>query len=106
MQFPRELVDKKLSERPNVGDTFAERRNMDGKHRESKEQIFAEFFFCNKVLKVSIRRGNDSSVDVNRLQTTDSFKALLFDDAQHLRLHRKMEFSDFIEEDCALVREF
>ena len=39
-------------------------------------------------------------------ETTDAFKALLFDNSKHFRLNRQMEFTDLVEEDGSLIREF
>src|SRR5690349_23691856 len=70
VQFAREFLDEKLRQWSNVGNPFAQRRNVNGKNGKPEEQIFAELFTLDQVLKIPVRSRDHPGIDANGFQAT------------------------------------
>src|SRR5690349_6215336 len=104
MKLFRTFVYEELREQAYVGNSIAQRRNVDGYDRKPKEQVFAKFLSRDLFLQVSIGGSHKTGIDTDRFDSADSFEGLLFDYAQDFRLDGNVKLTDFVEENRALVR--
>ena len=61
---------------------FAQRRQFDYDHREPEIQVLAEFANRDRLLQVSVGRGNDTDIGVQCLASANSLKRLLLEKSQ------------------------
>lgn len=94
-----------MDELRNIVRPLSERRHMNGKDIESKEEIGTEATFGNFTAKVAIRCGNHTDINSDGV-TADAFDGSLLQYAKEHGLNIAAEFADFIEKQSALVRLF
>ena len=95
-----------LDEHGNVVTPLAQRRQFDGKHIQAIEQVFAEFLFGNVLVQIAIGRGDDTHVDMQSSDSAQPFKLAILQYTQEFGLQFGRHFSDFIQKQRALVRQF
>src|SRR5262245_60798177 len=100
MEVLRELVDKKLGKESYIRHPLTERRNMDGEDRKAEEKILTKLFLLDKLLEIAVRGCDDSSVNANRFETSDTLESLLFDHSQDFGLYRDVQFTNLVQEYC------
>ncbi len=86
------------SQRLDVGEPFAERRNEQRDAVETVEQILTKQACRNALLQVTIGRGDDANGDRTRAGRPNAEHFLGFEDAQQLDLSREWHVSDFVQE--------
>ncbi len=90
----------------NVIETFAKRRQVDFERIDSEEQVFAKRSFGNHLLKFTIRRTDDTNVDVKRFVVTHTSHFAGLEESQQFDLHGFIEFPKFVEEQRPVVGDF
>ena len=60
--------------------------------------------FCpDQLLQILVCTADDSYIDLDRIDTADSFKLLFLKDAQQFALECLWHFTDFIQQDRTVV---
>ena len=67
---PGKLRHEKVRQQRNILAPFAKRRNLDRKNVEAIEKILAELLLSNHGGKVTMGRGNDPHIDLDRFGAT------------------------------------
>ena len=103
---PRALPHEMCRERWDVFAPFAQRRDFDREDAQAIEKVPAETARIDLFLQVAIGRSDDPDIDFARTSVADALQFLLLQNAQQFRLHRERHFADFVEKQCAAVRQF
>ena len=95
----RQLANECRDEAGNVVHALAQRWNGDRKHVQAIEQILTERIVRHRLFEVSIRRGNDADVDLDRPVAAQALDRSLLENPQQLDLHVERHFADLVQED-------
>ena len=90
----------------NIVFSFVQRRNFNGKHIETIEQIAPESSGSDGRRQVMISSGNHSDVRPYRFCSADTFEFALLKHTQQRMLGIGGKIADFIEEDRAAFGDF
>src|SRR5262245_65801853 len=88
----------------NVTGPHTERRNGDREHRQPEEQILSELPGPDGSFQVSVRRGDDPGVDVQRRCAAHSLEPLFLERPKNLRLQAEWQVADLVEKQRASMR--
>jgi HSP20 family molecular chaperone IbpA len=102
---PRELGQQRGDECGQVLEPRAQRRERDLEHREAEVEVLAEAPGTHGLGQVAVRRRDDSRVEGERAHTADALEAAVLERAQELRLERRVELADLVEEERAAAGE-
>jgi hypothetical protein len=94
------------SEFRDVIESFAEWREVDFKCVDAEEEVFAEVAFLNHLLEFTVGGADDSDIDMEGFVVADASDFAGFEEPEELNLHAFIEFSEFIEEQCASIGDF
>ena len=97
-----EVIDKQR----HVFETLAQRWQLKRNHVQTIKQVSAKVSVLDLDVETFVCRGDEAYVHRDRRPASDRLKALLFEDAQHLRLHLRTHVAHFIEKDRRAVRKF
>src|ERR1700758_3404916 len=89
----------------NVFGALPQRRNGKRKNIQAVKEIAAEFPVLDHAGKVPVRGGHQPNVDMSRARAAESFKLLLLQNAQELRLKLGRNVCNLIEKKRTLVRQ-
>src|SRR6185295_17651163 len=70
---------------------------------EAEVQVLPEAALADHGSQVAMCGGDDSQIDGDRLDAADWYDSALLNAAQQFGLHGQRQFSDFIQEQCALI---
>src|ERR1700730_1427426 len=101
----RITLGKITHQRGNVFGALPQRGNGKGKNIQAVKEIAAEFPVLDHAGKVAVRGGHQPNVDTSSTRATESFKFLLLQNAQELRLKLGRNVCDLIEKERTLVRQ-
>ncbi len=73
---------------------------------EPMEEILAEASRGHGGVEILIGGGDDTDVDLDFSMTAQAVKRISVQHAQELHLSLRLQFADFIQKKCSLVREF
>ena len=79
---------------------------MDRKNVESIEQVRSKSSFSDADGQVSICRGDQAGIRLNRTRASQPLEFSLLQYAQQLRLELQRNLADFVQERGAMVRKF
>src|SRR5947208_1822453 len=96
--FGREAAHEAVRKQGRVGFARTKRRHVDDDFSEAVVKILAKFALDNVSLEALMRGANNANVDRNFLPSPDSLDDALLKKAQYLRLQRRRQVADFIEE--------
>src|SRR5271154_6525081 len=99
-------AEEVLGQRDDVFRTLAQRRHAKLELAETMEKILAEAAGGDGGVEILVRRGDDPDVDCDLAVASQAVEGRSVEHAQQLDLSLKLEFSDFIEKERALVGEF
>ena len=101
----RELFEEVHRQQRDVLGPVAERRQVDPDHVQAVEEVGAEPAHLDLVLQPLVARGDDPDVDLDRLGPADPLERARLEHAEQLRLHRRRDVADLVEEQGAAVGE-
>ena len=99
----RELLNQKMGQQRNVAGPIAQRRHLDWKDVQTVIQILAKCPFMHGLVEISIRRCDNTNIDLDRHRAANPLKLSLLQHPQQLGLYVRGKLPDLIEEDCAAV---
>ena len=92
-----------LGQQRDVVAPGAQRRHGDDLEAQAVEQVGAERAVGRGGRQVDVGRADDADIDGQGLVAADPFELAVFDDAQHLLLHRGAGVGDLVEEQGTAV---
>src|SRR3972149_2798219 len=98
----QEIID----EERDVLLAFPQRRKKDIHHVDPIVEIPAEAVLLHPPFKIFIRRGQDPAVDLPFLFAADPEKLFLLENIEEFRLEVHVHFTDFVQEDRPVLRDF
>src|SRR5271155_3579594 len=101
-----EFLQERIHQNGYVRFPFAQRRNLDLHHVQTKEEILAKGSRTHRSVQIAIRRRNNARRKRYALRRTHWPHFLLLQRAQQLGLHVKRQVANFIEEQSAAVSDF
>ena len=93
-----ELLDEVVHQQRNVFAAFAQRRQLDTKHVEPIEKIWAEVTVFDQRLQVFVRRGDTAEIHIDLLVAADAHDLALLQNAQQVGLRLQADVADLVEE--------
>ena len=99
-------MQKERHEQRDVARALAQQRHGERENIQAIKQITPEFSLGDGLAQITIRRGDDAHVDLDRLAAADGFKLLLLQHAEQFDLRLQRQVADFIEENGAAIRDF
>lgn len=103
-QFTCTFLQEMLDQQRDVLAPLPERRQTQTNHVESVKEIFPEHALSDTILKILVRRGNDSDVCLDRLMPTDAIVMPIGEHTQKTGLELRWHVADFIEKQCPTFR--
>ena len=97
-EFVRPLQREVLRERFDLLAPIAKRRQFDRDHTQPVVEVLAEFPFCDQLLQIRIRRGDDTHVHGEGGRLAERVDLAGFEEAQQLGLQVETELADLVEE--------
>jgi hypothetical protein len=94
-----------IGKEPGVFASLAERRQMNAEHGDAIVQVFAEPADGDLTLDVAVGCGNETDVGLERRRAAHPLVLPFLQDAKQLRLHRRRELADLVQEERAAGRE-
>ena len=101
-----EIGEQGFGDRLNVFLALPQRRQMDVKDIQPVEEIFAQVSAAHRFIGNLIGGGNHAHVDFELGLSTQAPNARVFQDAQQLGLRAEGHFTDLIEQQRPVLREF
>ena len=98
------VTEEVLGEERNVLAPLAQGRERNRHHLQAVEEVLAKAAATHQLLEITVRRGDDPDVDLDPLLAADALDLVLLQHAQELRLHRRADVADLVEEDRAAAR--
>ena len=68
-----------------------------------KQEIAAEFAFARQSRQIMVRGGDQEHIHLPVGDLAQAAEALVLDHLEHLRLHRRVEIADLVEEERSAV---
>ncbi len=99
-------AQEEIGEARHVLPPLAQRRQVDLDGVEPVEQVLAETTFGDLAVEVGVGGGHDAHVHPSSVRRTQAFELAGFEHPQELRLLRRQDVGDFVEEEGAAVRGF
>src|SRR5437868_7704310 len=96
-------MQKEVGERNDVFPALTQRRNTQMNLVQAMKQIVAERALLYLIFQIAAGRRDDPSIGRNFLDPTNTVIRSSVQNAQQLHLRARFEFTDFVEEQCALV---
>ena len=97
--------DEVLDQQGQILGPLAQRRQMQRHDVQTIVEIRTERAVSHRLLEIAIGGRDDPHVDVDALLAADTHELALLDHPQELRLQRRRELADLVQEDRALIRE-
>src|SRR5258707_6796670 len=98
MFLSRDLLQKILSQQPDIFSSLPKRRQMNPDNIQSIEEVLAKVLLGDLMLQSLVRRGNNSDVRFDRGVSADPRKFSLLEDSQYFALDCQWHISNFIQE--------
>src|SRR6266481_1813057 len=98
-----ELVQEMSGEDGDVLFAVTQRRHKEGNYVQAVEKILAEGAAGNLLLEILVCGGENANIHAESLAGADRLEALLFQNAQHLRLRAQAHVADFVEEERTAI---
>src|SRR5689334_10954895 len=83
---------------------LTKRRQLDPADRKTEEEVIAEAGLLYLAIEIAPRCREDPHVDLDPAVTTNTTDFRSFERAEKLRLQREVQITDFVDEECAVVR--
>ena len=96
-----QFTEKVIGEQRDVIATIAQRRERDGEHRQSIQQILAQRAVAYRLHRRAVGRGYDAHIGLDLLGAADTKEALGLEKAQQSRLHVGAHLGDLIQKQRA-----
>ena len=90
-------------EKRDVFFSFPERRQAHGNDIEAEKQILAEQALSHHLAQIAMGRGNDTHIDLLRLETTDGDDLAFLQHAQQSRLRIERHIANLVEKQAAAI---
>src|SRR5712675_3336530 len=100
-----ELFDEVPYKLRNIRFSFAERWQRNRENIQAIVQILSEFTVTNHLPQVLIGRRDDTNIDARGKGAANSLELALLEDTEQLGLKLHWHVSDFIQKQCAAVRQ-
>src|SRR5450432_9172 len=101
--FSRIAIDKIFRQQSNIFSSFSERRHLNRKNLEPIKQIIPERSTRYRCNQITVRGGDDTNVNLNRLCATDSLEFPFLKDSQERDLSVRGQLAHFIQENRSAV---
>src|SRR5580765_3716284 len=105
-RFSRMAIDKIFHQQSNILSSFPKRRNLNRKNLESIKQITPEGPAGRGCVQVTIRGGDDTNVDPDRLGASDPLEFPFLKDSQERDLSVRGQFAHFVQENRSAGGQF
>ena len=92
-----------IGQQNHIAAAFPERRQINGENIKAVKKIRTETVGENVLLQITVRRGDDSYIDIHHPRRAQRLKALFLQHAQKLYLRGGGQFAHFIQKDRAAV---
>src|SRR6266545_73080 len=90
-----------LGQKRNVVPAFRERRKRERKHVQPVVEVFAQLLLLDRIVRITVRRGDEPDVDLQLLRTADTAQRAVLEDAQQLDLELRSHLGDLVQEERA-----
>lgn len=101
--FAGEFGDEAMDQAGNVTFAVAQRRQFEVDHAQAVKEVFAESPLADHFAQVAVGGGDETDVDLDGFGAADPFEGTGFQHAQQLDLGGGIDFTDFVEEQRAVV---
>lgn len=101
-----EVAPERARNERNVRAPAAERRKLDSRDRQTVKQVVAESARLDLAIQIAPRRAQDTDVDAEHGLSADTPYLAALDGSQKLRLKRRLEIADLVDEKRAALRLF
>src|ERR1700679_2473568 len=99
-------LQEMLAQQGDIARAVAQRRQLYWHHVDSVEEVLAEASRAHHLLQRFVGRADQAKVDLPQSSSAEPLHLMIFENAQKFGLQRQGGRRDFIEEECALVRQF
>jgi hypothetical protein len=101
----RELFDQVPHQLRNILFSFAQRGQRNRENIQPIVQVLSEFTVLHHLLQVLVGRDNDTNIDLRGTRAPHRFELALLYHTEQLGLKFQWQVSNFIEEQCATIRD-
>src|ERR1700722_6881108 len=99
-------LQEMLAQHSDIARAVAQRGQLYWHHVDSVKEVLAEASRAHHLLQRFVGRADQAKVDLPQSSSAEALYLMIFENAQKLGLQRQGQGSNFIEEECALVRQF
>ena len=92
-------------QRRQITRSVAQRRQLNRDHVQAEEQVFAKAAVGHRAGQILVGGGENAHIDLDRLATAHAFDLARFDGAQQFGLCFGTQVADFVEKECAGMRQ-
>src|SRR5262249_17784959 len=97
------LLDEMGDEGRNVLGAIAQRQDRERKDVETVIEVLAELTGFDEIVELTVRRGDDADIELDRRAPADALELAFLEDAQELHLRAGRSFADLVEKQRAPV---
>src|SRR5579871_5686416 len=99
-------VQEMFSQGNNILGPLAQRRNPELELTEAMKEVLAESSLPYGSFQILVGCGNDANVNLDLAVSTETIERLTVEHAQKFHLRLQLQFADFVQKKCSLVRQF
>jgi hypothetical protein len=103
--FLGKLRHEMLDQQRQIALAIAQRRQLDGHHKQPVVEVLAEFALLHHLLQIAVGGRDQTHIRLHRLLPAHPLKFTLLEHAQNLHLGGRLDLADFIQEQRAAVRQ-
>src|SRR5574341_2588753 len=105
MMVRRKLCQKTLHQEWNIVGPLTQRWEPDGHDVEPVIEIFPKVALLDRFFEITICGRDNPGINLDQLGSTQSSEFLRFQYAQEIHLRFERQFPDFVQKQCAGVRQ-
>src|SRR6266481_5541307 len=102
-RLARVATDEVFDKHRNVLSSLSKRRNLDRENLQAIKQIITEGSAGCGCIKITIRGGDHTNVDLDGLRSSDPLEFLFLKDSQQGNLRVRRQFAHFVQENRSPV---
>src|SRR6267378_4310863 len=103
---PGKLLREVAHQERNIPVAFPQRRNVDGKNIQTKEEIGSELLLAHHRLQIAVRRGNQTRICSKRARAAQPLELPLLQHSEQFGLQFERNFSYFVQKNGAAIGDF
>src|ERR1044071_1664596 len=92
------------AQRKDIFRALSQRRQLQGDDVQPEEQVFTKGARGDVLFQIAVRGRNQTKISGNVRRAAETPERPFLKDSQKLRLHRQIQVTDFIQEQCSALR--